>query len=473
MTVASTSSNLNQGGSALELSDFSSSSNRISKTGYTFDNAGNLTVEPGSKTYSYDGENKVVTAVVSSLTSKYWYDADGHRVKKIIGGVATRFVYNLAGQLIAEYDEGTSSLTKEYVYKGGALVATVEPTNVVKYATADHLGTPRVWTNSSGAVVTSGRHDYAPFGEELSAGYGVRTTGAAWPSSLQADGQRKQFGSKERDNETGLDYFGARYFASAQGRFTSPDPMMASGRASNPQSWNRYSYVLNRPLSLIDPSGMVDEDPNDPNKKKQVPPKPKVTVIVIGGGSNSSEASQSLQSVKPGGRVDGLGEDSLADYESQNIAQQIANDYPDADVTLSGPNGINQISTDIVNSKPDNVIIYGFSMGANSAVGLTNVLTNNGVKVDQLTTVDPPTATARLVLSSPTIKNPSMVGDAVNYTYLGKTVGGSQNVPITPEMRRLPTTTLTHGNADDISSRRVVQRIEGRLSQIFNRPQRQ
>lgn len=266
MTVASTSSNLNQGGSALELADFSSSSNRISKTGYTFDNAGNLTVEPGSKTYSYDGENRMVTAVVSSLTSKYWYDADGHRVKKIIGGVATRFVYNLAGQLIAEYDEGTSSLTKEYVYKGGALVATIEPTNVVKYATADHLGTPRVWTNSSGAVVTSGRHDYAPFGEELSAGYGVRTTGAAWPSSAQADAQRKQFTGKERDNETGLDFFGARYLASVQGRFTSPDPLeywsikvdKRDEFAANPQRWNKYVYVLNNPLRYVDPDGLAE-----------------------------------------------------------------------------------------------------------------------------------------------------------------------------------------------------------------------
>jgi hypothetical protein len=53
MTVASTSSNLNQGGNALELADFSSSTNRISETGYTFDNAGNLTAEPGSKTYEY------------------------------------------------------------------------------------------------------------------------------------------------------------------------------------------------------------------------------------------------------------------------------------------------------------------------------------------------------------------------------------------------------------------------------------
>ncbi len=61
---------------------------------------------------------------------------------------------------------------------------------------------------------------------------------------------------KERDQESGLDYFGARYYSAAQGRFTSPDPLMASARISDPQTWNRYSYALNNPLRLVDPDGM-------------------------------------------------------------------------------------------------------------------------------------------------------------------------------------------------------------------------
>src|SRR5438093_995902 len=55
---------------------------------------------------------------------------------------------------------------------------------------------------------------------------------------------------------TGLDYFGARYFSGAQGRFTSPDPLLSSGRPWDPQSWNRYSYVLNNPLRYTDPLGL-------------------------------------------------------------------------------------------------------------------------------------------------------------------------------------------------------------------------
>lgn len=69
-----------------------------------------------------------------------------------------------------------------------------------------------------------------------------------------------RFTSKERDAETGLDYFGARYLSAAQGRFTSPDPLLASGRVENPQTWNRYAYVLNNPLRLIDRTGLYEED---------------------------------------------------------------------------------------------------------------------------------------------------------------------------------------------------------------------
>jgi RHS repeat-associated protein len=66
-----------------------------------------------------------------------------------------------------------------------------------------------------------------------------------------------KFTSKERDSETGLDYFEARYMSSAQGRFTSPDPGNAGSFASDPQSWNGYAYVRNNPLKYRDPHGLA------------------------------------------------------------------------------------------------------------------------------------------------------------------------------------------------------------------------
>ena len=63
---------------------------------------------------------------------------------------------------------------------------------------------------------------------------------------------------KERDVETGLDYFNARYYSSVQGRFTSVD--IAGPNLSNPQSFNKYAYTLNNPLRYIDPKGLYEED---------------------------------------------------------------------------------------------------------------------------------------------------------------------------------------------------------------------
>jgi RHS repeat-associated protein len=128
----------------------------------------------------------------------------------------------------------------------------------VRWLVTDHLGTPRMVFDQTGKLTSSDgrsgmrRHDYFPFGEEIGADVGVRTTAQGYTG----DSVRQQFTSKERDAETELDYFGARYYSSAQGRFNSTDPMFISNSHSiNPQRWNLYAYVNNNPLVLIDPDG--------------------------------------------------------------------------------------------------------------------------------------------------------------------------------------------------------------------------
>jgi RHS repeat-associated protein len=82
----------------------------------------------------------------------------------------------------------------------------------------------------------------------------VKSNTASWmPVCLRQNGIGSRSSSKERDAETGLDYFGARYYSGAQGRFTSVDPGLFT--IADPQSWNRYSYVQNNPLNFVDPKG--------------------------------------------------------------------------------------------------------------------------------------------------------------------------------------------------------------------------
>jgi RHS repeat-associated protein len=118
--------------------------------------------------------------------------------------------------------------------------------------TADHLGSTRVVTGPTGQLVA--RHDYEPFGGEISFGTASPRHGVAGYGASDTDvGPR--FTGQLRDFETNLDYFGARYFSGAQGRFTSPDEPLLDQYPEDPQSWNLYSYVRNNPLRFVDPTG--------------------------------------------------------------------------------------------------------------------------------------------------------------------------------------------------------------------------
>lgn len=238
---------IDYGGGSYNLA-FSSTTNRV--TGYSYDAAGNLTSD-GATSYAYDAENHLISV---NSTTGYKYDGVGRRVRKLMGE-NTRFIYGISGELAAEYSGSSGNLLKEYV-SGGGMMAVIDPSAGTRYTTTDHLGSPRVVTNSSGSVVS--RHDYMPFGVEIGSTTSGRSTSLGYGGS---DGVRDQFTGQQRDGETGLDYFNARYYASTQGRFTSADPLLASGNAHRPQTWNRYAYVSNNPLKMVDPTGMSQQHP--------------------------------------------------------------------------------------------------------------------------------------------------------------------------------------------------------------------
>ena len=220
-----------------------SANNQLSSRCY--DAAGNLVLNascpqppgtPFTPTYSYDAENHLVYAGGVN----YVYDGDGNRVMKSNGPI---YWFTSGGGALDESDL-SGNITNEYVFFNGQRIARRDPSGNAFYYFDDHLGTAR-----SIAEVPAGQTtatlcydaDFYPFG------------GERWYTD-SCDSHFK-FTGKERDTESGLDNFGARYDASSMGRFMSPDDPLLYQDKADPQSLNLYSYVRGNPLNRVDPNG--------------------------------------------------------------------------------------------------------------------------------------------------------------------------------------------------------------------------
>jgi RHS repeat-associated protein len=199
--------------------------------GISFDPSGNVT-QDNSYAYKYDGENRLVDFGNGGAT--YAFYGNGLRAKRTYGSTT---VYIFSGsQVIAEYTSGAAatSPTREYIYSGG-LLASIEG-GTTKYYFPDHLST-RV-TMANGTTTEQGHY---PFGEN-------------WYGSMT---EKEKFTTYERDTESGNDYATFRSYVSRHGRFLTPDPLGTEAvDVTNPQSWNRYAYVVNIPTNVTDPLGL-------------------------------------------------------------------------------------------------------------------------------------------------------------------------------------------------------------------------
>jgi RHS repeat-associated protein len=221
--------------SAPALSLSVSAQNKITNTGFSYDASGNL-LGDGASSYVFNAESQIKTG--AGVT--YTYDGDGKRVQKSNGKL---YWYGMGSEVLDETDltgSTTNSSFSEYIFFGGKRIARRDASSSVVYYFADHLATSRVLTNATGSMLDDS--DFYPFGGER--------------VLASSSGNTYKFTSKERDSESGLDNFGARYFGSSTSRFMQPDPLLNSGRPEDPQSWNRYSYVRNNPLSRFDPTGL-------------------------------------------------------------------------------------------------------------------------------------------------------------------------------------------------------------------------
>jgi RHS repeat-associated protein len=212
---------------------------------YVYDAAGNL-IQPGpiGGPYVFDAENHLTSAGGMA----YLYDGDGKRVGKAPVSSPTQpnylYWYGTGSQNIEETD-GSGNYAYEDYYFNGMLLARGEPDNWVDHFFADALGNTRCVYGDGDP--DGGCSDYYPFG-------GERPIPSCCPTNPGGVNVPFMFTGKERDSESGLDNFGARYLGSSLGRFMSPD---STGyvKPVNPQSWNLYAYARNNPLLYVDPTG--------------------------------------------------------------------------------------------------------------------------------------------------------------------------------------------------------------------------
>jgi RHS repeat-associated protein len=201
-----------------------------------YDANGNLTMD-NLNTYVWDADNHPVTVSTGAASVSVTYDALGRMVEKNVSGTFTEFIYSPTGEKLASANGQT--LIKAFIKLPGGAKAVYTPSGLAYYRHSDWLGTSRLASTQTRTLYSSSA--YAPFGEQYA------TSGTADAS----------FTGQDQDTVSNLYDFPARRYSPSQGRWISPDP---SGRAAvkltNPQSWNRYVYVLNNPLHLIDSTGL-------------------------------------------------------------------------------------------------------------------------------------------------------------------------------------------------------------------------
>src|SRR5574340_1669005 len=183
-------------------------------------------------TFTYDALNRMTQAVTPSASETYVYGEGEGRIKKVNGTLTTYYID-------ADYEENWNGSTKTEVIKhyfAGAQRVATRDNEGLKYQHPDHLGSASRATDALGTQVRAFWYD--PYGSQAA------TSGTATV--------KYQYTDKEHD-ATNLYYYGARYYDPILGRFLSADTLLPS--LYDPQQLNRYAYVRNNPVRLVDPSG--------------------------------------------------------------------------------------------------------------------------------------------------------------------------------------------------------------------------
>ena len=212
----------------------------------TYDANGKRTANVRGDSFVYDDLGMLKEATVGGARKVYLYTPDDERIAAvaIVNNTRQDATWTLRhpdGSVLRRYHEAASgswTWNEDYVYAGGRLLAAnVNAPEKTLHFFTDHLGSPRLITGSGGAEYV--RRTYYPFGREAPAYHDYEAIG---------------FTGHERDAAT-LTYMHARSHLPAWGRFLAPDPIWPD--VGSAQAWNRYAYVENNPLNLIDPDGLL------------------------------------------------------------------------------------------------------------------------------------------------------------------------------------------------------------------------
>ena len=224
----------------------------------SYDAAGNV-IGDQNNTYHYDSQSQLTSTLnrQTGVLTCYFYDAEGRRVQKvsaatscgypISGGSSLYYLYDVKGNVITEASApsgGTGAWTRQEVYANGRHLATFSASAGQAYWDfSDWLGSERVRVSALTGLGCESLSSL-PWGDNL-----TQSGSCGDPSPLH-------FTGKQRDTESGLDYFSARYRSPILGRFLTPDPASFEAIDESPQNLNMYPYVLNNPLNATDPDGL-------------------------------------------------------------------------------------------------------------------------------------------------------------------------------------------------------------------------
>ncbi len=224
---------------------FDPNTNRI--VGYGYDAAGNV-ISDGAHSYSYDAEGNL-TAVDGGQTASYSYDVLNRRFRVQNAQNTVDYQFDVLGRHSIVWQENRNFGIRDSYWWGGAVFAYHALNNTSVYEQQDWLGTERARTDQNGNALAT--YTSLPFGD-------------GFANSGGSDEVQDHYAGTERDNESATDNAQFRQYGETAGRWMSPDRYDGSYDPSNPQSLNRYSYVLNNPLSYFDPLGLQNiQDPGN------------------------------------------------------------------------------------------------------------------------------------------------------------------------------------------------------------------